>query len=516
MKESPDEQYLKKVSKGVAIVFFGLVISQFLGYLTRLVMVRFYGIEDYGLFTLGNAVLGIAVVVSMLGMHEAITRFVSFYSGKKDPDKVRAVIKSGIKLTLPVSILMALLIIAFSDVIANRFFDEPALGPLLWAFAAMVPLSVLFTNLISVLRGFQLMKYKVYFEDILKSVATLALFFAFFMMGFGIIGAVFSYLIGFVITISVALFVVLRKFPAIRAKTRKVSVNREMLMFAWPLMIAAYIKTVMSWTDTIVLGFFGMAFDVGLYNIAMPTAGIIFMVAVAFRLMLNPVLSELHAKENEGETRTVFRSTSKWIFAITFPMMLLFMLFPDNILGILFGAEAMGASMPLVILTLGFFTLSFIGASSIMLFVIGKTRTIMANTIVATAVNFALNMALIPSMGIIGAAVATASSLILLSVLHIIFCYRHTRLQPVQKSYLKILVSGLVSVSLFYGLIKFVIGSTAWWILVIALPLFLVIYGLLLIRMRSLDRHDIHILKTIEKRIGIRSNKLSRLVSRLT
>lgn len=515
MVERSREKYLKKVSKGTAIVFIGLILSQFLGYLTRLVMVRFYGVEDYGLFSLGNAVLGIAVVISMLGMQDMMTRFVSFYHGKKDPDRVRSVIKSGFGITLLISIVMASLVILLSGTIAGRFFDEPALEPLLWVFAAMIPLSVIFTNLISVLKGFQLMKYKVYFEDILKSLSTIIFFIVFFWLGLNIIGAVYAYLAGFVITTLVALYIVLKRFPVVRDPGRKVGMSREMITFAWPLMIATYVKMIMSWTDTIALGYFGAAFDVGLYNTALPTAGMIFTFAVAFRIMLNPILSELHAKERQDELETVFKSTAKWISLLTFPMLLLFVLFPDNILGILFGPEAVAASQALVILAVGFFSLAFIGASSLMFLVIGKTRISMYNTVVATVANLFLNIALIPLYGITGAAVATAFSLILISVLHVVFCKKHTGLVPFQKSYWKILVSGMLSVGLFYGVIKFVIQSTEWWILVLAFPFFVVLYGLILVWMRGLDRHDILILRTIERKSGMRSARISRLVARL-
>jgi O-antigen/teichoic acid export membrane protein len=426
------------------------------------------------------------------------------------------VIKSGLSITLAISLVMAFLVILFSGTIAGRFFDEPALEPLLWVFAAMIPLSVVFTNLISVLKGFQLMKYKVYFEDVLKSLSTIMLFGVFFWLGFDIIGAAYAYLAGFAITIIVALYVVLTRFPAVRDSGKKVGMGREMVRFAWPLMIAAYVKMVMSWTDTIALGYFGMAFNVGLYNIALPTAGIIHTFAVAFRHMLNPVLSELYAKEKHDELRTVFMSTAKWIFVLALPLLLLFVLFPDNVLGMLFGPEAVAASSALVILSGGFFMLSFMGASGTMFLVSGKTRISLYVTVLATAVNFGLNILLIPVYGIEGAAVATAISLVALSVSSMGLCYRNLGLIPLQSGYLKILVSGVLSVGLFYGVIKFVIGSTAWWILALAFPFFLALYGLLLVRMRGLDRHDIMILRTIERKSGMRSERISRLVSRLS
>lgn len=149
---------------------------------------------------------------------------------------------------------------------------------------------------------------------------------------------------------------------------------------------------------------------------------------------------------------------------------------------------------------MGFFTISFIGASSIMLIVMGKTKIAMFNVVLSTLVNFILNILLIPVLGIIGAALATSTSLIILSALHIAFCHRSTGLHPFQVSYLKIAAAGLVSMAVFYGIIKFVIFRTDLLLLLLFFPLFLLLYGFLFLKLRGLDKHDIFILKTIHKK----------------
>ncbi len=382
----------------------------------------------------------------------------------------------------------------------------------------MIPLSVLFINITSGLKGFQQMKYKVYTEDIFKSVLVLALFFVFYFIGFDILGAALAYLIGFVLACALGLYYLNKSFPHLmKTKINAIPMKKKLFLFSWPLVISSYTKMVMSWTDTMALGFFKASYDVGLYNIALPTAGLIYMFAASFRYILTPVMSEMYAKRDMKELKAIYKSTCKWIFSITFPLLLLMFLFPDNVLGILFGQEAIAASNAFVILSLGYFMLSLIGSSSIMLLVIGRTKTLMFNIVVSSITNFLLNIILIPKpvgLGIIGAAVATAASLFMLSVLHIIFCYRYTKLQPFQSVYAKVIVAAIVSVASFYILIKLVIKATEWWILAGTFPLFLVFYAFLFLAMRGFDRKDIMILKTIEERIGMKSDILMKIIKK--
>ncbi|HDD72649.1 MAG TPA: hypothetical protein ENG00_00995, partial [Candidatus Aenigmarchaeota archaeon] len=248
MPESNENEYLKKASKGAAVIFFGLIISSFLGYLTRLVIVRFYGVEDYGIFSLGNAIVGIAVAVSMFGMQESIARFISFYLGRKNLKGVIGVILSSLRLTVPVSVLISILVTAFSYQISLGFFNEPRLHPILWIFALMIPLSVLLTNLVSGLRGLQQMKYKVYTEDILKSISTLVFVVIFFFLGLGIAGILYAYLAGFVFAVPLAFLYLRKSLPKPRRRFGKIPFDREFLSFSLPLVLAVYIKMIISWT----------------------------------------------------------------------------------------------------------------------------------------------------------------------------------------------------------------------------------------------------------------------------
>ncbi|HDD72740.1 MAG TPA: hypothetical protein ENG00_01455, partial [Candidatus Aenigmarchaeota archaeon] len=250
------------------------------------------------------------------------------------------------------------------------------------------------------------------------------------------------------------------------------------------------------------------------YNIALITSGLLMVFLSSFRYIFSPVMSELYGKNNINGFRTVYRSMCKWLFMIVFPVLLLMIFFPDNVLGILFGKEAVKASAPFIILSLGFFLFSVFGLSNTVVFVVGKTKTLMLITSVCSVTNLVLNILLIPLIGINGAAMATSISFTLISIMGVAFCYRYTGLYPVQRVYLKPTISGLASLAVFYGLIKTVIANTSWYVLIPSLPLFILLYGFLILAMKGLDKNDLMILRTLERKTGMRSEFLRRIIRR--
>jgi len=109
----PDEDFLgeslRKIAKGAGFVLIGTLIGRAFGYGSRLVIARL-GASDYGLVALGFAVMSIAATLSMVGMQSGIVRHVSFYKGKEDKGRIKGTIISALKITLPLSVVFAIIL----------------------------------------------------------------------------------------------------------------------------------------------------------------------------------------------------------------------------------------------------------------------------------------------------------------------------------------------------------------------------------------------------------------------
>jgi O-antigen/teichoic acid export membrane protein len=269
----------------------------------------------------------------------------------------------------------------------------------------------------------------------------------------------------------------------------------------------------MGWTDTLMLGYFSSSGEVGIYNAALPTAQLIRAIPGAFATIFFPVVSELYARNKIDDLRTTYSAVTKWMVSLIFPAFLLVLLFPQQVIGILFGADYVAGATALWILVLGFTVGAVLGPASAILQTYGRTKTLMATSYIGAAINFLLNFLLIPIYGVNGAAIATAVSLALLYILNFLFARRVAKIQPFRLSYLKIIIASLLSVSIVYAITKYVIGVSIP-SLIGMLFVFLALYFFLLLLFKSFEEEDLMIMRAIDQKLGTKSNWIRRIIQR--
>jgi O-antigen/teichoic acid export membrane protein len=368
-----------------------------------------------------------------------------------------------------------------------------------------VPFFVLLEIFIYSIRGFQAPEYKVYANDVFYPVLRVSLIVLLISLGYGIVGAAAGWVLSIVGASILAGYYLERKvFPIIKMNIKSPFIGRELFYFSWPLMIISVLWLVVAWTDIMMLGFFKTSADVGLYNAALPTAGMLGVILTAFNFLFMPVISELLAKKRMEELKFMFKSVCRWIFILTLPFFLLMVLFPGTVLRILFGSEYVVASLALSILALGFFISAFIGPTGQLILSLGRTKLNLIITAIAASSNFLLNLLLIPLYGIVGAAIAMTSSLIIGSVFGIIFAYSLVKVQPCSLNFLKPILAGFLAGSFLYTLFKVLFKTITLWYVLIGLFLFFFAYSFFLLILKTFRAEDLMIMRAIERRTGVR------------
>jgi O-antigen/teichoic acid export membrane protein len=269
---------------------------------------------------------------------------------------------------------------------------------------------------------------------------------------------------------------------------------------------------VMSWTDTLMLGYFKTPDVVGVYNAALPLAHLLSVITVSMSFIYVPILSQLYSKNLISELKRSYIILTKWCFMGSIPLFFIFFLFPDIVLNLLFGSRYLGAAVALQFLALGFFLNASLGFAYSTLLVLGKSKFLMWTFVICAAINIFLNIALIPPLGIVGASVASALSVIIGKILNTIKLYNFFKVHPFVKNYLKIVGLLIVFLFVFYILRNLVIMS--FWMFMALSLLFLVAYGTSLLFTKSFDKEDIMILLTIEKRLGIDLVSIKKILKR--
>ena len=500
---------LHRIARGAGIVFVGTIISMLFGFFNKAIIARYFATAEYGVFNLALTVFSISLVIATLGFGSSLPREVAIYKEKK-PSQLWDLVSTAITILIFNGVLLALFLIIGANSAAQIFHDVRLEEPLeIIAFA--LPFSALTAGIVAISRGFGRVREKVYFQNIFYPMA----FFVFILIG-TLLGFGFSYIF-FAYTVAQVLTLIFLLFDVIRIKLIKFkivfipSLGKELVIFSLPLMLTGILAFIMTRTDTLMLGYYLNSEIVGIYNAAAPLANMlpIFLNSTGFLYM--PIASQLYAQEKLREMGRVYQILTKWVFLLTLPAFAVMFLFPEAVINFFFGTKYLGASKALQILALGFMFHTFLGLNGLSLTVIGEPKLNLIGNSLAATLNVILNILLIPAYGLEGAAVATAVSYFVANVFRTFWLYQKTKIHPFSWNYVKPLV---ISFVLLGGLKALNLRITNIWYAVPVLAVFLGVYFLLVLVSKSIDKEDVELLLTIEKKLGVDLGIIKKVLKR--
>ncbi|GAB6101003.1 flippase [Thermococcus atlanticus] len=491
-------QALHRIARGTGIIFAGTVISMFFGFLSRAIIAREFSKAEYGVFNLALTVLSIGLVIATLGFQNALPREVAFYR-EKMPKKVDRLVSTAIAITAVSAVITALLIFFLAGDI-SLIFREERLVSALRVIVLALPFSALTAVIISVSRGFGRVRERVYFQNMVYPITWLVLVASIAALGLPFNSMFYAYSLAQLLTFS-ALLIEAYRIGLLRVGARvDIELGKHLVAFSIPLMLVGILNFMMTWTDTLMLGYYKGSEVVGIYNAASPLARLIPVFLGSAGMLYAPIVTPLYAQGKIKEMGRVYQVLTKWIFMLTLPLFSLMFLFPETTIRLFFGAKYVSAAPALQILALGFMFHTFLGLNGLSLLVIGKPKLNMIGDTFAVISNVLLNFLLIPPYGIVGAAVATAVSYFVANVFRSFWLYRRTGIHPFSWNYVKPLVISFVLLGIIKGLN---LKVPSIWYAVPVLVVFLGVYALLVLLSRSIDREDVELLLAVERKTGI-------------
>ena len=517
-KEKENLYHLTKVAKGAGFVFTAMIVSKIISFFYRSIIARGLGPEGYGMIEIGIAVISFVLIFSSLGLAGSAWRYTAYYKGKNDPKRIKGAIQASIIMALPMSITAAIVLFIIAPLLGPFITSHPGIGPemtmVLQILAFAIPLTVLNAIMRVSMRGLQNIKHMALNEYIIFNVIQLSLAATFLYMGWDVFGIALAYTLSILIT-TITFFYFLQKktFPII-SKLKAIKPYREILIFGLPLFLAGMATMVMTWTDTLLIGILRDATWSGIYNAALPLAGLIFIIQKSFGSIFSPLMIEMYAQDKKREMAKLYKNVTNWVFYIGFPFLLLLTLFARNAIHFVFGAEYTEGAAALAILSIGFFISSMLSNGNSVLMATKRTKHISINQVAGAGSNIILNLLLIPILGIAGAALATGISLIINNGLSTFQTWRLTGMQPFTSRIARSFIAGLVSISFI-----FFITELFWefvpmiWIIVLFF-VFFGLYFLLLLALGTLQKSDIQVLSYLENKLGMRNEWLRRIIKK--
>jgi O-antigen/teichoic acid export membrane protein len=443
-KVSESDQSIILAAKGGGIAFVGNLFVFFFRFLFGLVLARLLGAELMGLYSLGSTITDMVAVIAGIGIGAGVVRFISIAIGRKDNAKLWGIIQTGLALPALTSVILAIGIFVLAEPVALGFFDRPDLIPVLRLASLGIPFIVLISVQSSITQGFKHMEYKVYGEDITLNLLKLILTVVFLMIGLQVLGVVLAQNIALVVVTVMFFFFVNRLFPLKRPLNTAKRNLRELFGFTLPVYLNQLLSGFSGSIESLILGSLGLVSGIGVYATALRLSAVGMLFHRSLQRIAMPMISDLYSRSEMGQLKRVYRTTTKWGMTFNLPIFLVIALFANPLL-LIFGDEFVAGATGLMILAFANLFNASTGVCGSMITMTGHPKLTFANSVIYLVLNVALDLALIPRLGITGAALAVTLADLIINSLRTLQVYLLLHIWPYDWTFVKPAAAALLA-----------------------------------------------------------------------
>jgi len=482
-------QGYEKYTKDTLLVGIAHLLFNLRGLILLPVLTKMLGAELYGVWAQLLATIGLLAPLASLQLNQAMTRFLT---AREDKQEIGKGLSSILSVMLVTTAIFSLLMFLLSGDLAKTVFGGLSSAPFI---RMAVPL--LFVTIIEerftrhYFRSFrQIKKYSAFM--MLQLVAEIGLVSYLVLAGFGLRGVIYAMLAARLVMLIVEAALVL---PQIRITTPSLSLIKTYLVFSLPLIPFMLCAWIVGSSDRYVIGYFMDIDAVGIYSVAYNLGNVVnFFIAPIWVVML-PAITSLYENNRMHELRVHLKYSLKLFLALAIPAFVGLAVLARPLLAVLTTDEFVESYLviPLIALAMVLF-----GSSTIMgniLVLVKRTKTLALVYGGSAILNLVLNIALVPAIGILGAAVGTLATF----AVHLIIMRRIAfRALPFDTDP-RFIIKGIVSAA--------VMGAVVFWLnpsgitgIVIAIIVGVVLYSGILILLKGISREEYRFLTGMIKR----------------
>ena len=467
------------IAKGALVNFLG-TLAKVIKSTTFVLLTRYFGAEVFGLYILAWSLVDLAAKIGNLALDKGVLKFVVVYRSDKDDESVYRTLGQSIAIGVTLSVLIALLLSALAPTLAEGVFDKPQLTSMFYALALTVPFLTFTHIVLGAIKSLKIMKFDAYIKSIAEPIFLFGGAAACFIIGWHFNGIAIAHLLSAIggAVLSIAAFGRYYSWRQCLNGMRKLRLWTELTKFSLPVMGYEFLYILMMRLDAIMVGYFLPAMQVGIYAVAIEIALTTKKVRQWFDPIFTPIISELNHHGDIDRLGHNFALVTRWVLTINLAFVFSIILIGEDLLS-LFGTEFAVGFACLIVLSLSQVLYASMGSGDTLLIMSGHPYLNLLNTAIVVAMNFGLNLILIPRYGMIGAALGTLVSFGTLSLIRVVEVYRIQKIHPFRAGLLKPCVAGLLSFGITYTVSQWLPESGLWRALPQALMYLALYVGLL-------------------------------------
>ena len=382
-----------------------------LAYLIQLVLTRTLGPTRYGIISYTFTIIFLLMNFSSYGFEVLAVRFTSTYLSKGNKALWKGLYNWSSRMLLIISTLVAAGTALFLYVFVYAFHimaETPYTLPILIS-CSIIPIYSLLNLFSNLLRGQNKLLISFLSDNTVKPFSLLVALVVFRL----VLGSMNLYL---AICLNLASFVA--AFIFVFALFHKVSdmkgLEAEYDRPAWKkfigsLFLLTCISTLYNRVDTLMLGYLKDASQVGIYYLAERDASALFFFLYVMNMIISPSIARMNTLDEKEKLQKMITRTIRWVMLFSLPVFIGIMVFSKQLIA-LSGPQFLPGRTALIIICCGHIIDVAFGPVLTFVLMTGNERYNTMAMSIGIFINIALNLILVPRIGINGTAIASASS----------------------------------------------------------------------------------------------------------
>lgn len=469
---------IQTIFKNMSWLVISQIIASICGFIWTILMARYLGVSEYGIFGFATSLTGILAMTVDLGISTHIVRHIATnydsapkYLGNAIP--LKNIFSIGcIILTLIILILMRSdeLVITVTLLFTIEMIIKSFIGLLNGSFQA-----------------FEEGKYQGIGNSLLHIILLIFILITIFT-DLGIIGIAISYILANLITLTYEYYV-LNKYVIKPKFEIDIEFCKRITFLSIPFAITSLLYTIYYSIDMVMLANIVGNYPTGIYNATYKLISVLTLFYTVYTAVIFPVMSRFF-KNDKSMLLISFEKSIKYLMMIIVPLAVGTVFYSTDIIHLIYGTEYEAASSVLSILIWTVCLLFISGAANTLLNASHKEVIVTKIYAVAAAFNIILNIYMIPYLSYDGAAITTVLSDVLIVAIQIYVIYKlgHRPNKKLYSDLLKITIgSGILGISLY------ILNINMW----LAIPVGIIIYLFVIYALRVFDDDDKYVIKEI-------------------
>ena len=392
----------KKVFKNTLYNNLSIFIGALVGFFLTVYIARVLTPTEFGYYQLSFAIVSFIGTFTILGLHVATTRYISYAIKKKDTALAKSYFKYFLKVKLLLLISSVTFIVLFANILAGYVFHKPI--SLYLQILAIYLFFVSFNGfLLCVINSFQdftpNLIQKIIYESIRATLIITLLY-----IGLRVIGVVISLAVAPIFAFIYIVYYLNKKYKLLLQGETKQFDKKRIYRFIIEASAITIGSSIFLKVDSLLIGSLLPAKDLAYYTAALTIIYSLIMVT-NFSQVLLPTVTQMKEKYLQSSVDKLVKYTS--IFSLFFIVLLI--LFAHQIIYVIYSPKYFSSTVVLQILSLLLFTnvFGFVGVLYVSKEKLGFPAKALYGTLL---LNFILTYTGVETMGIVGAAIAVVIS----------------------------------------------------------------------------------------------------------